>query len=82
MIYHYYYNRKLEWLEPATREGVESLPANRPLYSGLFIPEIKPEELPNAVRWSLTGGAQGITLFAMSSMKDDHWSALRQALKK
>lgn len=82
MIYHYYYNRKLEWLEPATREGVDALPANRPLYSGLFIPEIKPEELPNAVRWSLNGGAQGITLFAMSSMKDGHWSALRQALKK
>jgi len=82
MIYHYYYNRKLEWLEPATREGVLALPADVPLYSGLFISQIKPEELPNAVRWSLKGGAKGITLFAMSTMTDDHWTALRQALKE
>ncbi len=81
MIYHYYYARPLEWLEPATREGVAALPSSRPLYSGLFISQIKPQELRQAVEWSFKGGAQGITLFAMSAMTDEHWKVLGEALK-
>jgi uncharacterized lipoprotein YddW (UPF0748 family) len=79
MIYHYYYNKKLDWLEPATREGVAELPPSRPLYSGLFISQIKPQELAQAVEWSFKGGARGITLFAMNSMTDEHWKTLSEA---
>jgi len=82
MIYHYYYAQPLNWLEPATREGVATLPASRPLYSGLFISQIKPHELPQAVEWSFKGGARGITLFAMSTMTDEHWKTLGEALKR
>ncbi len=81
MIYHYYYAKGLDWLEPATREGVAELPASRPLYSGLFISQIKPSELSRAVEGSFKGGARGITLFAMSTMTDEHWKALGEALK-
>jgi uncharacterized lipoprotein YddW (UPF0748 family) len=81
MIYHQYYKKPLDWLEPATREGVSELPAKVPLYSGLFIPEIKPDEMARAVQWSLDGGAKGITLFPLNSMKDDHWTALERILK-
>jgi uncharacterized lipoprotein YddW (UPF0748 family) len=81
MIYHYYYAKGLDWLEPATREGVAELPSSRPLYSGLFISQIKPRELSRAVEGSFKGGARGITLFAMSSMTDEHWKALGEALK-
>lgn len=82
MIYHYYYAKGLDWLEPATRQGVAELPEGRPLYSGLFVPQIKPRELPLAVEGSLKGGAGGITLFAMNAMTDEHWKALTEVLKK
>jgi uncharacterized lipoprotein YddW (UPF0748 family) len=81
MIYHYYYAKGLDWLERATREGVAELPASRPLYSGLFISQIKPQELPQAVEGSFKGGARGITLFALSTMTDEHWKTLGEALK-
>jgi uncharacterized lipoprotein YddW (UPF0748 family) len=81
MIYHHYYAKNLDWVGQATREGTEALPPDKPLYSGLFIAEIKPEEMSKAVELALAGGARGITLFAMSAMQDAHWKSLGEFLK-
>ena len=79
MIYHQYYNKPLSWVESATREGTDEL-VNVPLYSGLFINEISPEEMKDAVEFSKNGNSSGICLFNANAMTDEHWKAMKEAL--
>lgn len=64
MTYHSFYNEPVEWIEKAVREGVEALPADRPLYAGLYLPDIKNDaEFGRAVKAAMAGGAAGVSLF-------------------
>jgi uncharacterized lipoprotein YddW (UPF0748 family) len=64
MTYHSFYNAAVDWIEPTVREGVAALPTNRPLYAGLYLPDIKTEdEFDRAVRFARAGGAKGVALF-------------------
>jgi uncharacterized lipoprotein YddW (UPF0748 family) len=64
MTYHSFYNEKIDWIESTVREGVRGLPPNRPLYAGLYLPDLKTEsEFDQAVRSALAGGAKGVSLF-------------------
>src|SRR5258707_1360485 len=40
MVYHSFHNEKPEWIERAVKEGVTALPADRPLYAGLYLPDL------------------------------------------
>ncbi len=64
MTYQGFYNEKVNWIERAVKEGVAALPPNRPLYAGLYLPDLKTEQdFDEAVRCALTGGAKGVSLF-------------------
>ncbi|MGA2660066.1 MAG: Tat pathway signal protein [Verrucomicrobiota bacterium] len=63
MTYHSFYNEKPEWIERAVQEGVAALPANRPVYAGLYLPDLKGEDFDRAVQFAMTGGAKGVSLF-------------------
>jgi uncharacterized lipoprotein YddW (UPF0748 family) len=64
MVYHSFYNESVGWIEPTVAEGVQALPAGRPLYAGLYLPELKTEEeFEQAVAAALEGGARGVALF-------------------
>jgi uncharacterized lipoprotein YddW (UPF0748 family) len=63
MVYHSFYNEKPEWIEGAVREGVTALPANRPLYAGLYLPDLKGDDFDRAVKFAMAGGAKGVSLF-------------------
>ena len=64
MVYHSFYEQDVAWIEGAVTEGVQALPAHRPLYAGLYLPELKSErEFELAVEAALNGGAQGVALF-------------------
>ena len=39
MVYHSFYREDVAWIEATVREGVRALPAGRPLYAGLYLPE-------------------------------------------
>jgi len=60
---HSFYNEKPEWIERAVQEGVAALPANRPVYAGLYLPDLKGEDFDRAVQFAMTGGAKGVSLF-------------------
>ncbi len=77
MIYHSFYLEDVSWVESATREGVAALPAQRPLYSGLYLPSLTPDELAQAVRVAREGGSAGVALFEMGGLSDDHLVELR-----
>lgn len=64
MTYHRFYNEEVDWIEAAVREGVTALPQSRPLYAGLFLPDLKSEEeFKQAVHGARAGGARGVSLF-------------------
>lgn len=63
MVYHSFYNEKPEWIEGAVREGVTALPKGRPLYAGLYLPDLKGDEFNTAIKCAMAGGAKGVALF-------------------
>ncbi len=63
MTYHSFHNETPEWIERAAREGVTALPKDRPLYAGLYLPDLKGDDFDRAVAFAMAGGAQGVSLF-------------------
>jgi hypothetical protein len=64
MVYHSFYREDVAWIEATVREGVRALPAGRPLYAGLYLPELRePGRFEAAVEHALAGGARGVALF-------------------
>ena len=68
----------VEWIEQAAREGVDALAGRIPLYSGLFIPALTPDELAQAVRISAAAGAAGTVLFEGKMPTEEHWSTFAE----
>jgi uncharacterized lipoprotein YddW (UPF0748 family) len=76
MIYHSFYEEPLTWVGDATRVGVDALAGQRPLYSGLYLPELTPEELAHAVEYARAAGAAGAALFESGGLSDEHLERL------
>ncbi len=76
MMYHKYYNENVHWIKKITLEGTQSLSPKTPLYSGLHIAMLTPDELVQAREFALEGGAKGIVLFTAEAMTDAHWNKL------
>jgi uncharacterized lipoprotein YddW (UPF0748 family) len=82
MMYHEYYREEVEWIGRVTREGVEALAGKAKLYSGLFVDWLPPEKLATAIRLVIGNGADGITLFTGTSLKEDQWKTLKETFEK
>lgn len=80
MLYHRFYREDIAWIGRATQEGVAALPRSRALYSGLYLPDLPPEDLRRAMHSALDGGASGVSLFAMGGLTDEHLQVLRETL--
>ena len=80
MLYHSFYNQNPAWIKQMTEEGVKTIHP-RPLYSGLFIPELSQEEFASAIEMGLEGGAKGVSIFHEGAMTDAHWETLARVVK-
>ncbi|MEE8192811.1 MAG: hypothetical protein V3T74_08710 [Gemmatimonadales bacterium] len=80
MIYHNFYNEDLQWIGTATAEGVAALAEGTPLYSGLYLPSLSPDQLAAAVRIARGAGAAGVSLFDMGGLTDAHLTRLKVEL--
>ncbi|MDR0892025.1 MAG: hypothetical protein LBN24_05375 [Mediterranea sp.] len=93
MNYNDFYLENAAWVGKVTREEVESVEGQIPVYSGLFIckdwrnkdkvidPEnsgLLPSEMKEAVTGAVEAGVTGIALFTPESMTDEHWAALKE----
>jgi uncharacterized lipoprotein YddW (UPF0748 family) len=78
MIYHKYEMKPVEWIETATREGVEALAGKIPLYSGLHLYQLTPEELGLAAALSVKAGASGLALFTGNKMSEAYSKYLEE----
>ncbi len=81
MLYHNFYERDIDFIQEHTRKALERMKTPKPIYSGLFIPEIKPEQLDAAIQEGLEGGASGSSFFALGAMQDAHWEALKKVTR-
>ncbi|MBT29059.1 MAG: Tat pathway signal protein [Thalassobius sp.] len=80
MLYHSFYNEDLTWLKKSTKERKKDLIYDQPIYSGLYVPSLKEEEFAEAYKMSMKGGASGISLFDLGSVKDEYWPILKEIL--
>jgi uncharacterized lipoprotein YddW (UPF0748 family) len=77
MLYHVFYEETPEWVREQTKEGVAAV--KRPLDSGIFIHDMKVDELKRTVQMALEGGASGVSLFSADGMDGAKWQALKGA---
>jgi len=75
MLYHVFYEAGPEWVRTQTKEAV--ITVKKPIYSGLFIHDMKPEEFARTVQMAIEGGASGVSLFSADAMDEAKWRALR-----
>ena len=82
MIYHNFYNEEIDWIGYATQQGVNDLKLNNTqLHTGLFIPELTPDELRQAINEARKNGALGVALFDAGALKPGHLEII-QAFKE
>ncbi len=76
MLYHVFYEAGSEWVRDETKEAVSTV--KQPIYSGLFVQNLKLEEFTRTVQMAFAGGAAGISLFSADGMDPAKWQALRR----
>jgi uncharacterized lipoprotein YddW (UPF0748 family) len=76
MLYHVFYEAGPEWVREQTKEGIATV--KQPLYSGLFIHDMKPEDFTRTIQMALEGGASGVSLFSADAMDPAKWQTLRK----
>jgi uncharacterized lipoprotein YddW (UPF0748 family) len=79
MLYNNFYETGPEWVGEMTKEAVQAV--QKPIYSGLYIHEMKPQVLIETVRIAQSAGASGISLFSLDGMKGALWQGLRQSMQ-
>jgi uncharacterized lipoprotein YddW (UPF0748 family) len=77
MLYNEFYEAGPEWVRDQTREAVSTV--RQPIYSGLFIHNMKSDDMARTIRMALEGGASGVSLFSADGMDSARWQILRNS---
>ncbi|MFK7937391.1 MAG: family 10 glycosylhydrolase [Saprospiraceae bacterium] len=83
MLYQGFYNENIPWIGEEVAKAKARLNGaqnNKPVYSGLFIPHVPAADLAQAVQTAKTADAAGISLFALSNITEEYWTALAKEL--
>lgn len=81
MLYAGFYNEGIPWIGEKTKAEVQSQRNGAPIYSGLAVAQMSPEELAKAVGLSRTAGGSGAALFAGEMMTDEKWKSFKIAVQ-
>lgn len=74
MLYNTFYEQGPEWVRQETIEAVSAV--TKPVYSGLFIHDMKVDLFQQTVQMALDAGASGVSLFSDDGMDKRKWAAL------
>ncbi len=80
MIYHSFYDEPVQWIQDATQEGVAALDGRIPLYAGVYVHAMTPDELAESVRLARNGGAAGVVIFDGTTPTTEHWDKFGAAV--
>ncbi len=70
MLYHNFYNAPLEWIGENIKMQIADLENPKPIYAGLFLPSLKPEELIKAIEIAYKAKSSGIALFSHDHLSE------------
>lgn len=77
MIYNVFYNEEIDWIGYATKQGVEDLKGkDTELHTGIYVPEMTPEQLKEAIYQAKSNGAKGVSFFDGPAITDDQWRVI------
>ena len=82
MLYHGFYKKEISWIGESVREELKALHKPIPIYAGLFVPQLDPQNLAEAIDTATGSGAAGVSLFALQSMTPGHWNQLSRTLQR
>jgi uncharacterized lipoprotein YddW (UPF0748 family) len=75
MLYHSFYEEKVEWIGRGVAEGLRAMAARTPgspsptsLFAGLYLPALSTEERAEAAEVARRAGAQGVSFFEMAGL--------------
>jgi len=78
MIYHNFYDEEIDWIGYATGQGVADLKGKETeLHTGIYVPNMKSEELKLALNLAKENGAKGVALFDGPAISDAQWQVIR-----
>jgi len=80
MLYNSFYEQPVSWIGAGVAEGVQALAGRFPLCAGLYLPDLDPDALAEAVEAARANGAAGFSLFEMNGITDERLRALQHAL--
>ena len=79
MLYHTFYEEDLAWIGASVEEGVAALDGTL-LNAGLYLPDLDPSAMAEAVDIAREAGAAGVSFFEMGGLTDEHLAALAARL--
>ncbi|MFS4456060.1 putative glycoside hydrolase [Maribacter sp. 2304DJ31-5] len=78
MIYHNFYNEEIDWIGYATGQGVRDLKGkNTELHTGIYVPDMKADELRTAMMLAKKNGAKGVSFFDGPAITDEQWGVIK-----
>ncbi len=77
MIYHNFYEKNEAWIGFCTRQGVRDLMGRAKLMSGLYLPDLNPNQLGKAIRECRANGAHGVSLFDLGALSKKHMAQIQ-----
>ena len=80
MLYHRFYEEGIPWIGRSTSEDVAAVPNDRPIYSGLYLADLSPDDMATAVRTAMDAGAAGVSLFNLGGLNDERLAMLRRVV--
>lgn len=83
MLYNGFYNEGLDWIGEHCAAGIarmQEVGVSKPLYSGLYLPDVPPEQLQQAFDVSMQAGAAGVSLFSQGSLQEGHLQVIESHL--
>jgi uncharacterized lipoprotein YddW (UPF0748 family) len=79
MLYNTFYETGPDWVGSMTKEAVQAV--SQPVYSGLYVQEMKPQTLAEEIRMAMGAGASGVSMFSLDAMSPAQWKVLREAAR-
>ncbi len=78
MLYHGFYNENIEWIGDCIVSGFNETNHKLPIYAGLYLQDLSPEELKDTISIVKKRGGAGISLFNWNDMNPDYWKTIKE----
>ena len=81
MLYHGFYYKEIPWIGEQLAKNKALLKNDSPIYGGLFLDHLKPEEIETAYRTVIEKGGKGISLFDFGGLNEEFQQSIKKVLK-